>query len=56
MGAVLTTEPVQHMLADQGFSPGWGLGRDPQGDPQVVTDKGLTVRYGGDRAGLENLF
>lgn len=24
MGVVLTTKPVQHTLADQGFSPAWG--------------------------------
>lgn len=28
MGAILTTETVWCTLADQGFSPEWGLGRD----------------------------
>lgn len=56
MGAVLTTEPVQRMMFDQGYIPGQGQGKDLQEDSQAVADKKLTVRYGKDKAGLGNLF
>ena len=33
MGAVLTTEPVQRILTDQGFVPGQKLGKKSAGRP-----------------------
>lgn len=41
IGVVLTTEPVQRMMADQGFVPGRGLGKHLHGDPQRVADKNM---------------
>lgn len=52
MGAVLTTQPVQRMMKNQGFCPGKGLGKNLQGDPVPVSDKPSTVRPSYNRAGL----
>ena len=46
MGAVLTTEPVQYMLTDQGFVPGQGLGKNLQGDPQILAVTWTVCRVG----------
>ena len=54
MGAVLTTEPVRHMLANQGFVPGRGLGKNLQGDVQTLADKNLIQQLPGQHAGLGN--
>lgn len=53
MGAILTIEPVQCMLTDQGFVPGWGLGKDLQGDPQIL-EKKIIQQSPGQHAGLGN--
>lgn len=52
MGAVLTTQPVQRMMKNQGFCPGKGLGKNLQGDPVPVSDKPSAVRPSYNRAGL----
>ena len=54
MGAVLTIEPVQRMLANQGFLPGRGLGKNLQGDVQVLADKNLIQQLPGQGARLES--
>lgn len=54
MGAILTTEPVQCMLTDQGFVPGQGLDKDLQGDLQILADKKIIQQSPGQRAGLGN--
>ena len=54
MGAVLTTEPVQHMLANQNFVPGQGLGKNLQGDVQILADKNLIQQLPGQHTGLGN--
>ena len=54
MGAVLTMEPVRHMLANQGFVPGRGLGKNLQGDVQTLADKNLIQQLPGQRTGLGN--
>ena len=54
MGAVLTTEPVQRMLSKQGFVPGQGLGKNLQGDVQILADKKIIQQSPGQRAGLGN--
>lgn len=55
MGAVITTQPIQHMLHKQGFAPGKGLGKYLQGDPQPISDKDLITQDSQDKMGLGNL-
>ena len=54
MGVVLTTEPVQRMLSNRGFVPGWGLSKNLQGDVQILADKKMIQQLPGQRAGLRN--
>lgn len=52
MGAVLTTESVQHMLTNQGFVPSQGLGKNLQGDVQILADKKIIQQLPRQHAGL----
>lgn len=53
MGAVLTTESVQHMLTNQGFVPGRGLSKNLQGEVQILADKKIIQQLPRQCAGLE---
>lgn len=54
MGALLTTEPVLHMLANQGFIPGQHVDKNLQGNVQILADKNLIQQLSGQWAGLGN--